>query len=404
MAVGPRGFRLSVPSRPSGCAGQHALLITTMENIPEIANDNSSKTHIHPSETLNLDAIESHAIRDPESPTALFFIRSDPTGPSREWASRYGYTPVPAVPHSSSKGRVVGGEPGTPLLVVVRATPGALIEMPQTEKVCFPPVRLFLRVTPGSELIPETCLDRPNLVMETTALRFYDDDLLSVFADPNLPPWLRTILDAQLKYWNKHHAETYYRFTPWSVWGEEFVRCIKAAPYWALARWKPKLFPNQIDYCMRRSGAGAVAFCLNRVPRYSRNSILGMYAEDALAYVSHRMTEHEILFCAEKEPFAALRWRRNFSPALRAKVLAQVVPLDEWDPTDLPSGLEEDIMESIASFPQVWLNRYGSFISAMERISKHLAIQPDGPTALALYERIDAVGKEEFLEYIASRI
>jgi hypothetical protein len=250
----------------------------------------------------------------------------------------------------------------------------------------------------------ETSLVRSNSDSQTSLHTFHDDELLPFFADLNLPSWLKTILDAQLYYWDKHHAETYYRYTPWPVWGEEFARCIKAAPYWALARWKRKLFPHQIDYCKMRSGAGTVAFCLDRITPRFRNSSLGLYAEDALAHAFGQMTEDEILFCSEKEPFAALRWRRNFPPDLRAKVLAHVVPMDEWDGTELPAGLEEDILESIASFPAVWLRRYGCLCNAMERIAKHLSIQPDGPTALALYERMDPTGRESFRRYLSSRI
>jgi hypothetical protein len=375
-----------------------------MEKTHETQQDKASKELIRESGISIADAIQHHVICDPERLTYLLFINYHSTEPSREWASRFGFTAVPARPHSNSKGRVVGGEPGTPMAIVVRAAPGTLIELPESQKPYFPSVRLGLRVTPDFGLIPEDSLVRSNADSQTSQMMYYDDELLPVFADRNLPSWLRTILDAQLNYWNKHHAETYYRFTPWPVRGEEFVRCIKAAPYWALARWKHELFPHQIDYCANRSGAAAVAFCLERIPGFRRNSFLAEHAEDALIHARHRMSEHQIILCAEKAPDTALRLRNNLPPALRARVFAHLVRLRPWDYSDLPSELKEEILESIASFPQAWLDCYGNFDSAMEMIAKRLSIQPDGPISLSLYERMDPAGKEAFLQYIVSRI
>jgi hypothetical protein len=55
----------------------------------------------------------------------------------------------------------------------------------------------------------------------STPMRLADDDLVASFADMTLPPWLRELLDSQLLYWAKHHAETYYQSTSWPVRGEE---------------------------------------------------------------------------------------------------------------------------------------------------------------------------------------
>jgi hypothetical protein len=80
----------------------------------------------------------------------------------------------------------------------------------------------------------------------------------------------RSVLNCQLDHWNVHHVENYYRFMPGKPIGPEFARCIVAAPFWALARWKNDLFPDQRNFCMQRSPAGAVAFCLERIPAARR--------------------------------------------------------------------------------------------------------------------------------------
>lgn len=301
-------------------------------------------------------------------------------------------------------------------MLIVRAGPGTLIEISTCEKTlnfAFP-----LRLQVGNDFTIEPAMTRSSISVHRsvamtlqstrdhnpTQMTLADDDLLAIFADMTLPTWLREILDSQLLHWNKHHAETYYQFTPWPVIGEEFARCVRAAPYWALARWQRELFPSQISYCMRKSPAGAVAFALQRIPAVMRKSLIFRFAGEALTHAADQLTEDEILTCADRNPYAVLRHRRKFIPAVRAKILAQVVPMVRMSPEGTPRGLETDILESIAEFPLAWLKHYESFAIVMDKLAKHLSINPDGAALLKLYEKMDPTGQDAFLNFIATRI
>jgi hypothetical protein len=231
-----------------------------------------------------------------------------------------------------------------------------------------------------------------------------DDNLVAIFADMTLPTWLREVLDSQLVYWNKHHAEAYYQFTPWPVRGEEFARCVRAAPYWALARWQGQLFPSQISYCMQRSPAGAVAFAIERIPQVRRKDLVLRFAGEALAHSADKLTDDEILTCAQQDPYSVLLQRQKFLPAIRARILAQVVPMVRLSHASVPRGLETDILESIAEFPLVWLDQYGTFVIAMDKIAKHLSINPDGGTLRKLYHRMDLAGRDAYFHFMACRL
>jgi hypothetical protein len=238
----------------------------------------------------------------------------------------------------------------------------------------------------------------------STPMTLADDDLAATFADTTLPPWLRERLDSQLVFWNRHHAETYYQFTPWPVIGEEFTRCVRAAPYWALARWQGQLFSPQIAYCMQRSPAGAVAYAIKRIPLARRKNLILRFAGEALAHAADKLTDDEILACAQEDPYSVLRERRKFIPEFRAKMLAQVIPMVRLSPVSVPGGLESDILESIAKFPSLWLDQYDTFVIAMDQIAKHLSIIPDGRTLEKLYHRMDPAGKDAYFHFMADRL
>ena len=227
-----------------------------------------------------------HVIPDPDSVSAVFFFGFPASQFTRELIEIHGCSPAPGGYHYRHSGRVLGGESGTPFVLVIRAGPGTLIEMTPSKcdlnYAC--PIRLQVRndwkleqpftqqtpqISPSIAMSLQNCRDH-----NTTPMTLADDDLVAIFADMTLPTWLREVLDSQLVYWDKHHAETYYQFTPWPVRGQEFERCVKAAPYWALARWKTELYPHQRNYCMRRSPAAAVAFCLEHIPPGQRPQLL----------------------------------------------------------------------------------------------------------------------------------
>ena len=81
--------------------------------------------------------------------------------------------------------------------------------------------------------------------------------------------------------------------------------------------------------------------------------------------------------------------------------------LDPWNgllASDHRLYLESDILESIAKFPSLWLDQYGTFVIAMDQIAKHLSIIPDGRTLEKLYHRMDPAGKDAYFHFMADRL
>ncbi len=371
-----------------------------------------------PDKTKTLDFIvpDFHVIRDSDSNTAVFFFGLPSYRLPRELMQIHGSSPLPRGTHCRHAGRIFGGEPGNPIALVVRAARGTMIRISDPTKTSDNVRPLFLIVGKDFEIDPVATTDQPPVVSSiTTGLGFdqtnvsspldmIDADLRAIFADKALPLWLRSTLDDQLDFWNKHHAETYYRYIPWAVRGDEFARLIKAAPYWALARWKQDLFPSQVTYCIQRSPAGAVAFCLERLRPSMRSDLIPRFAGEALRHAKGLLSDEEVLTCAEREPYVALSARAGYSPALRAKIIVRVVPIIRIPYDLLPAGLEADILESIAAFPALWIDHFGSITKGMDILATRLGIRPDGPTVLGLLERFAPEGHESFFEFVASQI
>lgn len=357
-----------------------------------------------------------YIIPDKNSNSALFFFHFPASSFPRELFEINGFSPASRGTDYRHSGRVLGGEPGSAMVLVIRAGPGTLIEMTASERNSGADIPL--RMVVGHNLNAEpTITGRSSSLFHSITIPSWsnphntlnrmcvvDNDLFTIFADTNLPVGLREVLDAQLIYWKKHHAEIYYQFTPWPVVGEEFRRCVRAAPYWALARWKRDLFPSQIVYCMRRSPEGAVAFATERIPVAIRKNLLSRFPAEAFAHATGKLTDDEIFTCAERDPYAVIQHRRNLHPNIRARVLSNAIPMVRMSPECIPIGLESDILDSIASFPMVWLDRYGSFVTAMEKIASHLSIHPDGAALRNLHGRMAPSGREAFFRLIADRV
>jgi hypothetical protein len=236
-------------------------------------------------------------------------------------------------------------------------------------------------------------------------LDLLDNDLIGVFGNNQLPPWARSVLDSQLKYWNVHHVENYYRFMPGRPIGPEFARCMIAAPFWTLARWKNHLFPDQQNFCMRRSPAGAVAFCIERIPPARRPHLLARNPEAALRHGFHRLSEKEIAVCVTAAPSMAMAMARGFSPESRVRLLGSVVKHCTRALPYRPNALLAAILDSITEAPELWLENFeGSFITAFEVLYRNLKIRPSGETLLAISKKLPPDKQARLLEVVADWI
>lgn len=157
-------------------------------------------------------------IPDPDTASAIFFFGFPANQFPRELIEIHGVSPTPGGSHYRHAGRVLGGEPGSPIALVVRAGPGTLIEMTAlewTSNIAFPfrlEVGNDLRTAPAltrrsPPVLPSIAMNLPSSRDHNSTLTLADDDLLGAFADTTLPTWLREVLDSQLVFWNKHHAK-----------------------------------------------------------------------------------------------------------------------------------------------------------------------------------------------------
>jgi hypothetical protein len=187
--------------------------------------------------------------------------------------------------------------------------------------------------------------------------------------------------------------------------GPEFARCIIAAPFWALARWKNDLFPDQRNFCMRRSPAGAVAFCFENIPPVRRPQMLAKNPEAALRHGFDQLNEKELAICVTAAPSMAMAMARSFTPASRARLLGAVVKHCTPGLSYRPTALLAAILDSITEAPDSWLENFeDSFITAFETLDRNLKIRPSGETLLAIFKKLPPDNQSRLLEVVADWI
>ena len=235
------------------------------------------------------------------------------------------------------------------------------------------------------------------------------DEDLSLLFSASQSPWLQKIFDAQLRHWDIHNVGLLYQFSPRQVTREDIWRCVMAAPYWALARWIDRLTPSQIAICMQKSPRGAVAFAIERIPRWSRTSHLEKHPAAALLNAADKLTNEEFAFCATRDPQAVfelncrMRLQSDRRAALWSILYQKLFFGIGYEP---PPGLQRDILDSIAAFPSVWLAAHqgGGFAAILSGLARHLEIRPDAAALFAMHNRMDPSGRQAFFDHIASLI
>ncbi len=357
-----------------------------------------------------------HHIHDPESDSAILIIESHANGstvpPAIHCLSRAGNGKITIHP-----GQIIGV--GESKILITRVRPGVIIEIMARCHDGDSGLWRYHAIGTGFELVPVTSSRRELATCDlqslpwplqgdpapNTGLGLLDHDLIGVFANNQLPSWARLVLDCQLEHWNVHNVESYYRFMPGRPIGPEFARCMIAAPFWTLARWKNHLFPDQQNFCMRRSPAGAVAFCIERIPPARRPHLLARNPEAALRHGFHRLNEKEIAVCVTAAPSMAMALARGFSPESRARLLGSMVKHCTRALPYRPNALLAAILDSIIEAPESWLQNFeGSFITAFSTLDQNLKIRPSGETLLEISKRLPADKQARLLEVVADWI
>jgi hypothetical protein len=238
----------------------------------------------------------------------------------------------------------------------------------------------------------------------TCSLTLNDGDLRVFFASIQ-PRWLHEIIRAQLAHWRIHHVELFFKFTSEEPDQHDIRHCVKAAPFWALARWKGRLTPYQLKTCIRNSPRGAVCFATEQIPRYLRSQHLEKFAADALIHASAKLTAGELLRLATQEPVTALTpaCRRQLPPRFRARLLARnhrrILTLETTEPIQ---DLKRDILASIAQFPAEWLLAHrGNFNNVFGALASGLKIKPQPSELTEMLDRMEPPYQQDFGRYIA---
>lgn len=321
---------------------------------------------------------------------------------------------------ATDSGRAFGLELGSCGVLLVNTTPGCLIQIIEWRPEIGHMIGIYYRIGPEYEVEfiksegREISRFEIEIFLHASSFdeagprEFQNCDLQPLFHN-KLPPWLREIVDAQLNHWRVHNVGMFYRFTPWPVDQEDIWRCVKAAPYWALRRWKDRLTSYQLMRCIRMSPLGAVCFAVERLPVILRKNLLDKYTAEALFHAADKMTEAELIRCATKDPGVALSLgcRRRLPPALQATLLAakyqKIVPwkMDEA----LLRDLQRDILESIGAFPAEWLAAHeGGFAGVYEGLASHLSVRPEGSMLIEMRDRMEPPYQKAFTAYIGSLI
>lgn len=352
--------------------------------------------------------------------TAMLALESTPSPDPRMVPRIYRFYRPPHCGSTIDNGRVFGHALGTTCALLAKITPGDVIQTVEWRPERGHMAEGICQIGPNYEVSPieigKRAFSQPAIdsilgsspVDELGSLVLADSDLRLLFSGRQ-PPWLQGIVDAQLLHDRVHYVARYYQFTPWPVNSDDIWRCVKAAPYWALARWKDRLTPYQLVRCIQKSPRGAVSFATGHLSLAVRNAYLEKYAADALLHAADKLTDEELLRCAAKAPRPALTpgCRQRFPPPLRATLLAGHYRQIKRGEMDEPlRDLQRDILGSVVEFPAQWLAapHHGNFSRVMGGLADHLSIRPKGPVLIEMLSNMAPAYQRAFAEYLGSSI
>ncbi len=318
---------------------------------------------------------------------------------------------------TKSEGSSIGQALGPTSALVVKVVPHCLVEIsgrigkpvesnhPIHVDGSFEITRLKSGIWPLSEAQIDLLLPTPSLACPS--LKITDEDLTLIFS-ARQPPWLQKIIDTQLQNWRVHHVAKFFQFTPWRLESRDLTRCVKGAPFWALARWQKQLHSRQIDYCYRMLPCSGVAFGLTWIPKHSRQSDLERFPKEALLYAAEELTNQEFLGCSSLQPETAFEepCRRKLHPARRAELWPEAYrKISSWPGFEPPPGLQKEILANIATYPAAWLAAHKQGFSEIFRgLDSHLSIRPEAEELLEMHRQMENSGREHFNKYLGAMI
>ncbi len=196
-----------------------------------------------------------------------------------------------------------------------------------------------------------------------------DDSLREFFSDSNHPRWMLPILERQKRKWRTNHPSKLYHLVPSEIQDTEIRRVVKIAPSAALRFLQPKLTQLQTRRCIRRALATAVIHAFDHIPSTQFKRAIRDYPGLLLKHQGKRIPVDLLMRCVRFEPFEAFVIRKQFPPALHAKILAEtcVLPFQLFKSGNI-SRLPAEIATSFRRYPVEWIEVYNGDFSKLFRV------------------------------------
>lgn len=187
------------------------------------------------------------------------------------------------------------------------------------------------------------------------------------------PAWLQEIVDRQIAQWRESSPEFFFRFAPSALQERGLEKCVKQAPFAALARFKGLLDAIQMSRCVKRSPRGAVIHALEHVPEHLRANYLLDHCRSALYFSADNLSDPELKFCAKIDCDTGYLIRKLLPPQRQAIALASSYFIHFLREPDSMEEAHREITESIAAFPEQWQDSEpGGLAEVFEKLAKRI--------------------------------
>ncbi len=355
---------------------------------------------------------DTHTLWHTHDETAVMVFHGGP-GTHPEMPSRiHRHYRTPGHGSAMDDGRMIGRGPSSCALIV-KVAPHDLIEV--VEPVAGRTIRRYYRAGPDLRIEPLDLnwISRAQIAAmlqssppdDHGTLPIRDGDLENLFSRKQ-PAWLQMILDAQLEHWRVHHVGHYYHYMTRQPSRHDIYRCVRGAPFWALARFKDRLSPIQRSICARKSPSGAICFAIESFPPVTRRRHYLRYPDDVIRHASQQLPDDDLILCVNQAPMTAIEHCLAMTPGQRALVLATVnIKTPRCGLIPPPPRLKRWVVESLSDCPAVWLAVHqGCFANVARRLGDRLGVSLGPTELLEIHGRMEPSCRESLIRYIASLI
>jgi hypothetical protein len=314
------------------------------------------------------------------------------------------------------RGRVFTAGSRRACCLVIKAKPGDLVSIAEPEPRKTRLNWLFLSI--GEDFFPHVIestrkLTYPEIHQQLLEKRsglsgsqpLTIGNLRRLFETPN-PPWLDSILSAQLDAWRLRDPAAFVNHTPSAPEPVDLDRGIAAAPSIILERWKNLLDVRRLERCIRLSPEAAVKYALSEIPNHLREEYLFEHAAIALDLWTAELSDSDWAACARALPKEVFERRMTLPSRVQACILAATFETLWMLPFLNPSsGERREVMKSILDHPDVWLSLHPpGFNRLFKKLDELAGVSLPNHELQSLMNHPAGSVRSAILEYIATRI